>query len=179
MYAFVWGNGCSNSRLYVGAERNTSVDALHCAGIILGMAATAGITLAIDITNSTFRSSGNVVFSWAARLGMIIGAALGVYLFRTHGFETLLYVAVALGALGILFVSRVYVPFRAPIGMKVCSMDRFLLPRGLIPAFNLILIAFIPGLMLPVLTGAPSDVAVGGETVPFLLWSDADFSYQY
>lgn len=51
--------------------------------------------------------------------------------------------------------------------MKVCSMDRFLLPRGLIPAFNLILIAFIPGLMLPVLTGAPSDVPVGGETVPF------------
>lgn len=136
-------------------------------GLSFGMAATAGITLAIDITNSTFRSAGNVVFSWAARLGMIIGAALGVYLFRTHGFETLLYVAVALGALGILFVSRVYVPFRAPIGMKVCSMDRFLLPRGLIPAFNLILIAFIPGLMLPVLTSAPSDVAVGGETVPF------------
>ena len=136
-------------------------------GVSFGMAATAGITLAIDITNSTFRSAGNVVFSWAARLGMIIGAALGVYLFRTHGFETLLYVAVALGALGILSVSRVYVPFRAPIGMKVCSMDRFLLPRGLIPAFNLILIAFIPGLMLPVLAGAPSDVPVGGETVPF------------
>ena len=70
-------------------------------------------------------------------------------------------------------------PFVHPIGMKVCSMDRFLLPRGLIPAFNLILIAFIPGLMLPVLTGAPSDVAVGGETITFLLWSDADFSYQY
>lgn len=63
--------------------------------------------------------------------------------------------------------------------MKVCSMDRFLLLRGLIPAFNLILIAFIPGLMLPVLAGAPSDVPVGGEIVPFLLWSDADFSYQY
>ena len=62
-------------------------------GLSFGMAATAGITLAIDITNSTFRSAGNVVFSWAARLGMIIGAALGGYLFR---FETLLYVAVAL-----------------------------------------------------------------------------------
>ncbi len=123
-----------------------------------------------------FRSSGNVVFR-AARLDDY-RAALGVYLFRTHGFETLLYVAVALGRWNI-FVSRVYVPFRAPIGMKVCSMDRFLLPRGLIPAFNLILIAFIPGLMLPVLTGAPSDVAVGGENSTFLLWSDADFSYQY
>jgi MFS family permease len=124
-------------------------------GISFGMAATAGITLAIDVTNSTFRSAGNVVFSWAARLGMIIGTALGVFLFRTHGFETLLYVSVASGALGMLFVSRVYVPFRAPIGMKVCSMDRFLLPRGFIPAFNLMLIAFVPGLLLPVLAGAP------------------------
>ena len=32
-------------------------------GLSFGMAATAGITLTIDITNSTFRSSGNVVFS--------------------------------------------------------------------------------------------------------------------
>lgn len=50
-------------------------------GLSFGMAATAGITLAIDITNSTFRSAGNVVFSWAARLGMIIGAALGCICF--------------------------------------------------------------------------------------------------
>ncbi|MCM0245582.1 MFS transporter [Bacteroides fragilis] len=144
-------------------------------GISFGMAATAGITLAIDVTNSTFRSAGNVVFSWAARLGMIIGTALGVFLFRTHGFETLLYVSVASGALGMLFVSRVYVPFRAPIGMKVCSMDRFLLPRGFIPAFNLMLIAFVPGLLLPVLAGAPSDVPVGGELIPFFALAGVGF----
>lgn len=121
-------------------------------GISFGMAATAGITLAIDVTNSTFRSAGNVVFSWAARLGMIIGTALGVFLFRTHGFETLLYVSVA-SSLGNAVCVEGICAFRAPIGMKVCSMDRFLLPRGFIPAFNLMLIAFVPDccfLCLPV-----------------------------
>lgn len=37
-------------------------------GAAFGLATTAGITLAIDITNTSFRSSGNLVFSWAARL---------------------------------------------------------------------------------------------------------------
>lgn len=144
-------------------------------GISFGMAATAGITLAIDVTNSTFRSAGNVIFSWSARLGMIIGTALGVLLFRTHGFDTLLSISVLSGILGILFVSRVYVPFRAPIGMKVCSMDRFLLYRGFIPAVNLILIAFVCGLLLPVLAGAPTSMSVGGEMVPFFALAGIGF----
>ena len=42
-------------------------------GLAFGVATTAGITLAIDITNSTLRSAGNVSFSWVARLGMILG----------------------------------------------------------------------------------------------------------
>ena len=58
-------------------------------GISFGMAATAGITLAIDVTNSTFRSAGNVVFSWAARLGMIIGIVLGVWLYQSSPFKSL------------------------------------------------------------------------------------------
>ena len=45
-------------------------------GLAFGIATTAGITLAIDITNATLRSAGNVSFSWMARLGMIIGIVL-------------------------------------------------------------------------------------------------------
>ena len=48
-------------------------------GLAFGIATTAGITLAIDITNSTLRSAGNVSFSWIARLGMILGIILGVW----------------------------------------------------------------------------------------------------
>lgn len=118
-------------------------------GIAFGMATTAGITLAIDITNSNLRSAGNISFSWIARFGMLIGIALGVWLYLNYGFRNLLYVSVATGALGILMVSGVYVPFRAPIVTKLYSFDRFLLLRGWVPAINLILITFVPGLLIP------------------------------
>lgn len=136
-------------------------------GVAFGMATTAGITLAIDITGSTLRSSGNVAFSWMARMGMLAGISLGVGLYQWYDFRTLLYISVAIGLTGIFFVSRVYVPFRAPIVTKLCSSDRFLLPRGWLPALNLMLIAFIPGLLLPVFPHSLSDVMIGGLYIPF------------
>lgn len=136
-------------------------------GIAFGIATTSGITLAIDVTNTSFRSAGNVVFSWATRLGMLIGAAAGVFFFLESGFKMLLYASVAAGLLGIYCVSRVYVPFRAPIGTKLISNDRFLLFRGWIPAVNLILIAIVPGILLPILFRSTSSIYVQGITVPF------------
>lgn len=144
-------------------------------GAAFGLATTAGITLAIDITNTSFRSSGNLVFSWAARLGMILGIALGVFLFATYGFESLLYISVAIGALGVLVIAGVYVPFRAPIATKVCSFDRFILPRGLLPAANLVLIAFVPGMLLPVLLNSPVNVLIGAVAVPFFAVAGVGF----
>ena len=113
-------------------------------GLAFGIGTTAGITLAIDITNSTLRSAGNVSFSWMARMGMIAGIILGVWLYQSQSFQTLLTVSVITGAVGILMLSGVYVPFRAPIVTKLYSFDRFLLLRGWVPAINLILITFIP-----------------------------------
>ena len=49
------------------------------------------------------------------------------------------------------FASRVYVAFRAPIGVSLCNMDRFLLPRAWVPAINMQLIAFVPGALLPLM----------------------------
>lgn len=98
------------------------------------MATTAGITLAIDITGTHLRSSGNVAFAWAARIGMLVGIALGVVIYQWYDFHILLYVSVICGLVGVFFVSRVYVPFRAPIVTRLCSSDRFLLPRGWLPS---------------------------------------------
>ena len=136
-------------------------------GIAFGMATTAGITLAIDITGTHLRSSGNVAFSWVARIGMLIGIALGVGLYQWYDFRTLLSVSVVCGLVGIFFVSRVYVPFRAPIVTRLCSSDRFLLPSGWLPALNFALIAFIPGLLLPVFRHSLSDVWIGTIAIPF------------
>ena len=49
-------------------------------GACFGLATTAGITVAIDITTSARRSAGNMVYAWSARLGMLVGAVLGLSL---------------------------------------------------------------------------------------------------
>ncbi|KAB6406434.1 MFS transporter, partial [Bacteroides xylanisolvens] len=136
-----------------------------------GIGTTAGITLAIDITNSTLRSAGNVSFSWTARLGMLLGIILGVWLYQSHSFQNLLTVSVITGAVGILMLSGVYVPFRAPIVTKLYSFDRFLLLRGWVPAINLILITFVPGLLIPMVHPFLNDFVLGnvGIPVPFFV----------
>ena len=132
-------------------------------GLAFGIGTTAGITLAIDITNSTLRSAGNVSFSWTARLGMLLGIILGVWLYQSHSFQNLLTVSVITGAVGILMLSGVYVPFRAPIVTKLYSFDRFLLLRGWVPAINLILITFVPGLLIPMVTPFLNGFVLGNE----------------
>lgn len=120
-------------------------------GACFGLATTAGITVAIDITTSARRSAGNMVYAWAARLGMLAGVLLGIEMYQMYGFRMVTYLSVAAGLAGIFFASRVYVAFRAPIGVSLCNMDRFLLPRAWMPAINMLLIAFVPGVLLPLM----------------------------
>lgn len=140
-------------------------------GLVFGIGTTAGITLAIDVTNSTLRSAGNVSFSWTARLGMLLGIILGVWLYQSHTFQDLLTVSVITGLVGILVLSGVYVPFRAPIVTKLYSFDRFLLLRGWVPAINLILITFVSGLLIPLVHPFLNDFVLGnmGIPVPFFV----------
>ena len=118
-------------------------------GAAFSLGATAGITVAIDITTSLKRSSGNMAYALAARLGMLIGVATGIWFYLAEGFQMLSYLSIACSFMSIVFVSQVYIPFRAPIGMRCCNFDRFILLRGWLPAINLMLIAFIPGVLLP------------------------------
>ena len=133
-------------------------------GVAFGMATTAGITVAIDITNSAMRSAGNFNIAWVSRLGMFIGIASSVWLYPVYGIRYLLYLSVAMGIVGILLGMGVYVPFRAPIVTKRLSLDRFLLFRGWVPAINVILIGFIPGLFIPYSNSFVSTFGVGDST---------------
>ena len=137
-------------------------------GACFGLATTAGITVAIDITTSTRRSAGNMVYAWSSRLGMLIGAGLGILLYRLYGFRMVVYLSVAAGLFSMFFASRVYVAFRAPIGMMLCNVDRFLLPRAWLPALNMVLIAFVPGVLMPLLF-AGDYVVLGALVVLALL----------
>lgn len=130
-------------------------------GVAFGMVTTAGITVAIDITNTALRSPGNLNFAWMARLGMIAGIALGTWLYQVYGFKDVLYVSVVSGAAGILMLLGIYVPFRAPIVTRLYSFDRFLLLRGWVPAINLIMITFIPGLLISMVHPSANDSMLG------------------
>lgn len=120
-------------------------------GAAFGVAATAGITVAIDITTTTRRSAGNLCFAMAARLGMLVGIVAGVWMFRIEDFTAVAYLSVLCAVLSILLSLRVYVAFRAPIGVGHCSFDRFLLVRALVPAINLLMMAFVAGVTLPLI----------------------------
>lgn len=75
-------------------------------GVCFGLATTAGITVAIDITTSTRRSAGNMVYAWAACLGMLVGVMLGIGMYKMYGFRMVTYLSVVAGLASIFFASR-------------------------------------------------------------------------
>lgn len=90
-------------------------------GGAFGLAATAGITVAIDITTASRRSAGNLGFALAARLGMLVGVVAGIWMFQLKGFSMTAYFSILCSIFSILFALRVYVAFRAPIGVGYCN----------------------------------------------------------
>jgi predicted MFS family arabinose efflux permease len=117
-------------------------------GMAYGVGTLGIFTLSIDLTVSAQRSASNMIFSWLARLGMITGIALGTVLYLQYNFETVIHVSVVAEAIALCAVLITRVPFRAPIGVRMCSFDRFLLPRGWLPMLNLIFVAVVPGLLI-------------------------------
>ncbi|MDR2858857.1 MAG: MFS transporter [Mediterranea sp.] len=117
-------------------------------GMAFGVGTTGIFTLSIDLTVSTQRSAGNMIFSWLARLGMLSGIALGTVLYLQYNFETVILFAAIAEIISLFNILTTYVPFRAPIGVRICSFDRFLLLRGWLPMLNLIFVAVVPGLLI-------------------------------
>ena len=74
---------------------------------------------------------------------MTAGVAAGVWMLATGTYSWMWTAAACV--LGFLAASAVYVPFRAPIGLPVCSTDRYLLGRALLPALNVGVLAFACG----------------------------------
>lgn len=117
-------------------------------GIGFGWAETAGLTLAIDVSVSSCRSAGNKVFAVSGRIGMLVGATLSLWLSSFYGCTVLLLQSQLILLAILYFTARVHVAFRAPIGLPVFSLDRFLLPRAWLPAVNVVLLASVAGMLL-------------------------------
>ena len=54
-------------------------------------------------------------FAWAGRFGMVVGLALGIYIYPYWNFHHIIYTSMALGALALVLIPAVKVPFRAPL----------------------------------------------------------------
>lgn len=130
---------------------------VHCCLLALlqggcfALAMVGDLTVTIDITHSSRRTAGNLTFAWIGRMGMMVGCCIGVWLLQKVGFQQLTLVAAAAMLLGCLFEMRVYLPFRAPIGVPMVTIDRFLLPRAWLPAIGVVLLAASVGHLMPLL----------------------------
>lgn len=117
-------------------------------GVAFGIAIMAtGATLAIDVTPSNKRTPANRVFAWASIIGMFLGLVSAWFGERCFPFYYLLYVSAGLCLVAVVLVSMVDVCFRAPLGVPLCSSDRFLLSRTLLPGFNLLSVPMVLGLL--------------------------------
>ncbi len=118
-------------------------------GAMFGMAAaTLGSTLAIDLSNSLRRTDANNAYYWFSRFSLALGPLCGIFIYQIFGIQVVITTSIALGLVAYLLISTVKIPFRAPLSPKVCSFDRFLLVRAMVPFLNLLLIAFLYGLTL-------------------------------
>lgn len=117
-------------------------------GACLGMASAAGVTVSIDITVSGKRTRGNELYALMNRIGLYLGVIIGFIIYGEYGWTSLICVDIAFGLIGLLAVMFVYVPFRAPMGVGLINLDRFLLLRALLPAFNVLMLAVACGIVL-------------------------------
>ena len=115
-------------------------------GVCLALAIGAGTTISIDITQSGHRTSGNMLFAFCGRLGMVCGMIAGVGVLSYDSLTFLTYLSAVSVGVAYVLALLVYVSFRAPIGVSLCSIDRFLLPRAWVPALNVGLLAYALGI---------------------------------
>lgn len=128
-------------------------------GACFALASGAGTTISIDITLSGHRTSGNMLFASCGRVGMVAGLTAGAWGIGHYPLAWLSYASALLCAIGILLCTTVYVSFRAPIGLKLCSLDRFLLGRAWLPALNVGILAFSFGIIGSFLTGLSASIS--------------------
>lgn len=138
-------------------------------GALFGIVLMAtGSTLAIDVTPSNKRNEANRVFTWSSIIGLLVGMIVGIEGDGYLSFTSLLYVSAFLCAVSIVLVSMVNVCFRAPLDLPLCSFDRFILFRTLLPGINMMAVPVVLGILFIRISDAFFYLCIGGG---FLIYS--------
>lgn len=157
---------------YLGAVSLCIVLALRIIqGILFSIiTTTTSSTLLIDITPTNKRTIANLTFTHVGRSGMMIGVVIGIYLLDNYEVNMLFYISAALTLLSCFTILFIRVPFRAPLKPSFFSLDRFLLPRVLPAAVNMISTPIILGILITMLQVNVSFLSLAlGFTIGFIL----------
>ena len=139
-------------------------------GALFGIVLMAtGSTLAIDVTPSNNRNAANRVFTWSSIVGMLSGIIIGIEGGNSLSFDTLLYFSAFLCAVAIVLVSMVTVCFRAPLDLPLCSFDRFILFRTLLPGINMMTVPMVLGMLFIMISNAFFYLCIGSGFLIYLL----------
>jgi MFS family permease len=110
-------------------------------------------TLIIDTCESFQRTEANHSASWFSRFALSLGPLTGIIINRLAGFSTVLLVSIGCTVTAIIFILMVHFPFRSPEeNVRVVSLDRFFLPQGWPLTINLLVVTFVMGLLLSMMT---------------------------
>lgn len=128
-----------------------------------------GSTLVIDVAPSSKRNDANRVFAWTSILGTICGLLIGLSGSAMLTIHQLLYLSSALCICSALLVSMVQVCFRAPLDLPLCSFDRFILFRTLLPGMNMLCVPVVLGMLLSTISDTFFYLCVLGGFIVYLL----------
>lgn len=139
-------------------------------GVFFSLALMAtGSTLVIDVTPSSKRNAANRVFTWTSILSTIFGLLIGLNCPSMLPIPKLLYLSSALCGCSAFLITMVQVCFRAPLDLPLCSFDRFILFRTLLPGLNMLCVPIVLGMVLSAMPDALFYLSIVGGFIVYLL----------
>ncbi len=139
-------------------------------GVFFSLALMAtGSTLVIDVTPSSKRNAANRVFTWTSILSTILGLLIGLNGPSMLPIPKLLYLSSALCGCSAFLITMVQVCFRAPLDLPLCSFDRFILFRTLLPGLNMLCVPIVLGMVLSAMPDALFYLSIVGGFIVYLL----------
>ncbi|MBR6519808.1 MAG: MFS transporter, partial [Paludibacteraceae bacterium] len=112
-------------------------------GVMFGIVTVAGNTVVIDIMPSERRGEGLGYYGLANNIAMAFGPMVGLFLHDYFSFNTIFFIAITTGTIGLILASLVHTKQKAPVKRPPISLDRFLLIKG-IPAGIALLMLSVP-----------------------------------
>ncbi len=133
-------------------------------GFSFGMVTVAGNTIVIDIMPSSRRGEGLGYYGLSNNIAMAVGPMAGLFLHDFYSFDTIFLTALASCSAGFLLAILVRTPVKAPVKREPVSLDRFILLKGLLPGFVLLLLSVPYGMTSTYIAMYAKSIGITGST---------------